>query len=129
MSYSYKDLLAWQNAKALAVQTYRATEAFPKSEVFGLTSQMRRAAVSIASNIAEGQGRSSRPDFTRFLRISRGSLLELETQLEIAQELKFGDHRLLSELHEDCYKLLGLLNRLIKSVEAKAPLKQPAQPV
>jgi four helix bundle protein len=83
---------------------------------------MRRAAVSIASNIAEGQGRSSRPDFTRFLRISRGLLLELETQLEIAQELKFGDHCQLANLHEDCYKLLGLLNRLIKPVEAKASL-------
>jgi four helix bundle protein len=124
LSYSYKDLRAWQDAKALAVQTYRVTEAFPKSELFGLTSQMRRAAVSIASNVAEGQGRSSKPDFVRFLRISRGSLLELETQLEIAQELKFGDNCQLSELHEGCYKLLGLLNRLIKSVEAK---KQPAQ--
>jgi four helix bundle protein len=124
LSYSSKDLRAWQDAKALAVQTYRVTEAFPKSELFGLTSQMRRAAVSIASNVAEGQGRSSKPDFVRFLRISRGSLLELETQLEIAQELKFGDNCQLSELHEGCYKLLGLLNRLIKSVEAK---KQPAQ--
>jgi len=86
LSYSSKDLRAWQDAKALAVQTYRVTEAFPKSELFGLTSQMRRADVSIASNIAEGQGRSSKPDFTRFLRISRGSLLELETQLEIVQD-------------------------------------------
>ena len=119
MSYSYKDLLAWQNAKALAVQTYRVTEGFPKSELFGLTSQMRRAAVSIASNIAEGQGRSSKPDFARFLRVSRGSLLELETQLQIAQELKFGDLCQLSNLLDDCYKLLGLLNRLIKSVEVK----------
>jgi four helix bundle protein len=109
----------WQKAKTLAVSTYRATERFPKSEVFGLTNQMRRAAVSVASNIAEGQGRGSKPDFAKFLCISRGSLLELETQLEIAEELGMGNAEELSKLREECYKTLGLLNRLLSSIEPK----------
>jgi four helix bundle protein len=112
-------LLVWQKAKALAVEIYRATEEFPKNEIFGLTSQMRRAAVSVASNIAEGQGRGSKPDFTRFLCMARGSLLELETQLDIAMELGIGKASELTKLHEDCYKILGLLNRLLKAIETK----------
>jgi four helix bundle protein len=120
LANTYRDLLVWQKAKALAVETYRATETFPKSEVFGLTNQMRRAAVSVASNIAEGQGRGSKPDFAKFLCISRGSLLELETQLEIAVELGMGNADELSKLGEDCYKTLGLLNRLLSALETKA---------
>jgi four helix bundle protein len=110
----------WQKAKALAVEIYRATERFPKNEIFGLTSQMRRAAVSVASNIAEGQGRGSKPDFVKFLCVARGSLLELETQLEIALELGMGNPDELSKLREDCYKTLGLLNRLMGAIETKA---------
>ena len=112
MANTYRDLLVWQKAKALAVEIYRATERFPKNEIFGLTSQMRRAAVSVASNIAEGQGRGSKPDFVKFLCVARGSLLELETQLEIALELGMGNPDELSKLREDCYKTLGLLNAL-----------------
>lgn len=120
MANTYKDLLVWQKAKALAVEIYRATERFPKNEIFGLTSQMRRAAVSVASNIAEGQGRGSKPDFVKFLCVARGSLLELETQLEIALELGMGNPDELSKLREDCYKTLGLLNRLMGAIETKA---------
>ncbi len=119
MANTYRDLLVWQKSKALAVEIYRATEEFPKNEIFGLTSQMRRAAVSVASNIAEGQGRGSKPDFTRFLCMARGSLLELETQLDIAMELRMGKAGELAKLHEDCYKVLGLLNRLLKAIETK----------
>jgi four helix bundle protein len=107
LANTYKDLLVWQKAKALAVEIYRATERFPKNEIFGLTSQMRRAAISVASNIAEGQGRGSKPDFVKFLCVARGSLLELETQLEIALELGMGNPDELSKLREDCYKTLG----------------------
>ncbi len=102
MANTYRDLLVWQKAKALAVEVYRATEAFPKSELFGLTSQMRKAAVSVASNIAEGQGRGSKPDFSKFLCIARGSLLELETQLEIALELGMGNAEELRKLCKGC---------------------------
>lgn len=119
MANTYRDLLAWQKAKALAVDVYRATEGFPKSELFGLTSQMRRAAVSVASNIAEGQGRGSKPDFAKFLCMARGSLLELETQLEISHELGFGTTADIQRLNDDCYKLLGLLNRLLSAITTK----------
>jgi four helix bundle protein len=120
LANTYKDLLVWQKAKSLAVEVYRATEQFPKNELFGLTNQMRRAAVSVASNIAEGQGRGSKPDFAHFLCMARGSLLELETQLEIAVELKMGRADELRNLRDDCYKTLGLLNRLLSAIDTKS---------
>ena len=83
MSHRYQDLIAWQKAKAFATEIYRVTEPFPKAEIYGLTSQLRRAAVSVASNIAEGQGRSTRKDYRNFVLLARGSLLELETQVVI----------------------------------------------
>ena len=83
MADAYRDLIAWRKATALALEIYRATQNFPKDELYGLTSQMRRAAVSVASNIAEGKGRNSRKEFAQFLYRARGSLLELETQLFI----------------------------------------------
>jgi four helix bundle protein len=85
MADAYRDLIAWRKATQLAVEIYRVTQKFPKDELYGLTSQMRRAAVSVASNIAEGKGRYSRKEFAQFLYRARGSLLELETQLFIAQ--------------------------------------------
>ncbi len=85
---TFRDLIAWQKAMALAKMVYQATSAMPDSERFGLTSQMRRAVVSIPSNIAEGHGRESRTDYLRFLRMARGSLMEFQTQLILAQELR-----------------------------------------
>ena len=116
MARSYRDLLVWQKAKALAVQIYRATDQFPKTENYGLTSQIRRAAVSVPSNIAEGQGRLTCGEFLHFLGQARGSLLELDTQLAIALDLNYlkpAQHKLLD--HET-YQVLGLLNRLIESL-------------
>lgn len=84
---TFRDLVAWQKGKELAKAVYRATERMPHAEQFGLTLQMRRAAVSIPSNIAEGFGRQTRPDLLRHLRIARGSLNELATQIELATEL------------------------------------------
>ena len=81
----FEDLRVWQEAIALVAAVYRVTGAFPPAEQLGLTSQLRRAAVSIPSNIAEGWGRGSRADYTRFLRVARGSLYEVKTQLIIAQ--------------------------------------------
>lgn len=86
---SYRDLRIWREAVDLAFATYQATAGFPKHELYGLTSQMRRAAVSIPSNIAEGKGHSSGGDFGRFLLHARGSLLELQTQIVIAQGLEY----------------------------------------
>ena len=87
MARSYRELLAWQTAKALRVHVYAATQAFPRSELYGLTTQLRRAAVSVASNSAEGQGRLKAGEFLHFLGQARGSLLELDTQLAIANDL------------------------------------------
>jgi four helix bundle protein len=85
----YRELIAWQKAMDFAEAVYSATRAFPREEQFGLTNQVRRAVVSVASNIAEGQGRGSTPDFVRFLNISTGSLQEAETQLLLAERFEY----------------------------------------
>lgn len=87
MVNSYKELVVWQRAMELVVAVYELTEKFPKEEIYGLTSQMRRAVVSIPSNIAEGRSRGTRKDFTQFLRIAYGSGAELETQIDIIKAL------------------------------------------
>jgi four helix bundle protein len=122
MARSYRELLVWQKAKALAVQVYQATEQFPKAETYGLTSQIRRAAVSVASNIAEGQGRLTSGEFLHFLGQARGSLLELDTQLAIALDLNYLKADRYELLDHETYQVLGLLNRLIESLR-KRPLK------
>ena len=116
MARSYRELLVWQKAKALAVQIYKATEQLPKSETYGLTSQIRRAAVSVASNIAEGQGRLTSGEFLHFLGQARGSLLELDTQLAIALDLNYLEAEKHQGLEHEAYQVLGLLNRLIESL-------------
>jgi four helix bundle protein len=89
MAGSYKDLVAWRKAMRMALEIYRATRAFPKDETYGLGNQLRRAAVSVPSNIAEGQGRYSRREFQHFLNNARGSLAEIETQILLARELVY----------------------------------------
>lgn len=90
MGKSYRDLKIWQRAVELSVAVYKLTGQFPTDERFGLTSQLRRAAVSVASNIAEGYGRASKGEFRQFVGMARGSVLELQTQLVIAKKLGFG---------------------------------------
>jgi four helix bundle protein len=119
MSHSYKDLIVWQKAKALATEVYRVTECFPKTELYGLTSQSRRAAVSAASNIAEGQGRITRGEFQQFLGHSRGSLLELETQLAIAADLNFLSPQDLKQMEVRTTEVKRLLNGLIESIRPR----------
>jgi four helix bundle protein len=87
MVKSYKELETWQLAMKLVAEVYKVTKDFPKEEIYGLTNQVRRAAVSVPSNIAEGQGRNSTKEFLHYLSIARGSLFEVETQLEIARQL------------------------------------------
>ncbi|OIP57536.1 MAG: four helix bundle protein [Candidatus Levybacteria bacterium CG_4_10_14_0_2_um_filter_36_16] len=88
---SYKELIVWQKSISLVKEIYKLTNNFPQSEIYGLSSQMRRAAVSIPSNIAEGYARKSSREYSQFYSIAYGSLLELETQLTIARDLKFGN--------------------------------------
>jgi len=111
-------LEAWKIAMDLVEETYRITEHFPAQEKFGLTSQMRRAAVSIPSNLAEGAARDSQKEFARFLSIARGSLSELDTQREIAIRIGFLKHQnnsKMSELLERTSKLITGLHKKIKS--------------
>ena len=119
MARSYRELLVWQKAKALAVHTYKATANFPKSETYGLTSQIRRASVSVVSNIAEGQGRLTPGEFRHFLGQARGSLLEAETQLAIALDLGFLERSAYDALERESYQVLGLLDRLLNSLSQK----------
>lgn len=118
MSYDYKELLVWQKSMDLATCVYQITTLFPDYERFGLTSQLRRSAVSIPSNIAEGQGRRSNGDFVRFLYIANGSRQEAETQLEIARRLGFlpgEDAAPLMTASDEIGKMLfGLINSLEK---------------
>ena len=120
MSHSYKDLIVWQKATGLAVRIYHVTDCFPRKEIYNLTSQLRRAAVSVASNIAEGQGRLTRGEFLHFLGQSRGSLLELQTQLVISVELKYLSKEQLQELELRTSEVLRLLNGLIESLRSQA---------
>ena len=116
VSCKYQDLIAWQKAKTLATAIYSATESFPKTEIYGLTSQLRRAAVSVASNIAEGQGRLTKGEFCHFLGQARGSLLELETQLSIAVDLRFLSGDEFGKLQKNSVEVRKLLNGLIESL-------------
>jgi four helix bundle protein len=93
MSGSYRDLKVWQRSIELAVAVYHLTRDFPKDELYGLTSQLRRGAVSISSNIAEGYGRSSAGEYRQFVGMARGSALEVQTQLVIAGRLGFGNEK------------------------------------
>ncbi len=113
---NYRDLLAWQSAMDLTVSIYSATAKWPEAEQFGLTRQARRAAVSVACNIAEGQGRRSDPEFRRFLSIAHGSLRELETCVLLGERLAYvdasGTRRLLEHCAEVGRLATGLLNVL-----------------
>jgi four helix bundle protein len=114
MAEGYRDLIAWQKAKALALEVYLCTRKFPKDEIYGLTSQMRRAAVSVPSNIAEGKGRYPRKELLQFLYTARGSLFELATQLSIAHDLEYIDLPAFKRLEGTTDELGRILNGLIK---------------
>jgi four helix bundle protein len=119
MSGSFRDLRVWQQAIELATATYRITGVFPKHELYGLAQQMRRAAVSVGSNIAEGKGRRSDREFRQFLFNARGSLLALETQIFVALKLEYISEKQWNELQAQATQigrsLAGLLNSLSTS--------------
>ena len=116
-SKDYRDLLAWQKALEFAEGVYEATRGFPSDERFGLTAQLRRSAVSVASNIAEGQGRFTEGDFHRFLSIAHGSLREAETQLTLAVRLRFLDDATASSLLQLAGETGRLINGLARSLK------------
>jgi four helix bundle protein len=116
MSSTYRDLEVWQAAMELAVQVYRLTALFPKDERYGLTSQMRRAAVSVPSNIAEGKGRASDKELIQFLCHSRGSLFEIETQLTIGERLGYSTSEECNEVRRETARIGQMINGLIRSV-------------
>ena len=115
---SYRDLIAWQKAKSLALDIYRYTRDFPKAETYGLTSQIRRAAISVPSNIAEGKGRYSQREFVQFLYHARGSLLEIKTQFEIAHDLGYVDSISFRRIEAKTDELGRILNGLINRFAA-----------
>jgi len=100
---SYKELIVWQKSIQLVTDIYKLTKTFPKEELYGLASQMQRAVVSIPSNIAEGNDRNSSKEFSQFLRIARGSLAELETQIIISEKLEYTTKDQITPILNNCY--------------------------
>ncbi len=118
MIHSYKDLTVWQRGVELVTATYDLTKSFPKEEAFGLTSQIRRAVVSIPTNIAEGRFRGTRKDFHQFLRIAYASGAELETELLIAENLKYADKNKLEKVRGLLLEVMKMLNAIINKLRA-----------
>ena len=117
---SYRDLKVWQRTKKFAVQIYSATEQFPSKEMYGLTNQMRRAAVSMPSNIAEGFRRSSRKEQLQFMRIAYGSGAELETQIEISQELLYLEVEIGEALLTELGEIMRMINTALRNMNNPA---------
>lgn len=113
---SYRELVAWRKAMDLVARVYEATRQWPREELYGLTNQVRRAAVSIPANIAEGQGCNSPRDFSRFFAIANGSLLEVETHLLIAQRLGYASTETVEGLLQQATETGRLINGLIRSL-------------
>lgn len=114
---TYRNLIVWQRAMELVTEVYKATASFPREEIFAITSQIRRSSVSVPSNISEGWGRQHKREYIRFLIISRGSLYELQTQIEIAGNLNFINENVLKNLLSVCNEIEKMLNRLIIVIE------------
>ena len=114
-TFSFEKLIAWQKARELASEIYKITRLFPKDEVFGLTSQMRRCSVSIASNLAEGSGRNSMKDKARFTEIAFGSALELLNQLILSFDFEYFEEQKYIEIREKITEVTVLINGLYKS--------------
>ena len=114
---SYRDLLVWQQAMNLAVLCYSLTRSFPKDELFGLTSQLRRSSASIAANIAEGHGRENSGSFVQFLRIAQGSLKETETHLILAERVNIAKAVEIQPAVEKCEEIGKMLRSLIRAIQ------------
>ena len=128
MGKSFRDLTVWQKAIQLTISIYKLSGQFPESEKFGLTNQMRRAAVSVGSNIAEGYGRATIGEYIQFLGHARGSCSELETQIVIARALGFGKVERLDSAEQLCDDVGRLLGGLLKSLRAKQTAPKSLSP-
>ena len=117
---SYRDLEVWQKAMDLVVVCYQITKNFPKSEIYGLTSQLQRAAISVPANIAEGRERQYTKEFLKHLSIAYGSLAELETCIQIAERLNYLDLKQMKEVLDKTAEIGRMLNGLRKSIEKKS---------
>jgi four helix bundle protein len=113
---SYRDLTVWNNAIALTLEVYRITQSFPSQERFGLTSQLRRAAVSVASNIAEGHARSTRGEYRHSLSIARGSVAEVEVQLTLAEQLGYVQSQSAASALAHCTSISRMLTSLKRAL-------------
>ncbi len=120
MGGSFRELHVWRRAIETSVAIYKLTATFPSQEIYGLTSQLRRASVSVASNIAEGYGRGSSGEYRQFLTISRGSNYEVQTQIVISSRLAFGTTDLLLEAEQCSFEVGRLLVSTIKGLHKKA---------
>ena len=125
MGQSYRELLVWKKSVQLVKALYLATTKFPSDELYGLRSQMRRAAVSIPSNIAEGQSRLTKGEFVNFLSIARGSNAEVRSQLTLARHLGFGDQMQITRCETQATQISKMLNGLIVSLKST---KVPSRP-
>jgi four helix bundle protein len=118
MAQDYRDLVVWQKAIELTVRIYMLTRTFPKDELYGLSSQMRRASVSVASNIAEGRGRLNTAEFRQFLGLAQGSIYELQTQLIVAKSLALGDEDALTQAESLSNEVSKMLTSFIQKLNA-----------
>lgn len=118
---SYKDLIVWQKSIKLIMEIYKLTQAFPRSEQYGIVAQMRRAAVAIPSNIAEGYARQYRPEYVQFLSVAFASAAELETQIIISQKLGFGK----DSSYKTIYALLEEVSKMLRGMIRKLKLPKP----
>jgi len=120
MAQAHQDLKVWQRAMEMAVQVYESTKAFPRDEIYGLTSQLRRAAVSVASNIAEGRGRCTPGEFRQFLGMAQGSNYEVQTQLGLSRRLNFGHAAQLQKSEDLSVEVGKMLSALMSSIATRS---------
>jgi four helix bundle protein len=124
----FQDLEVWQRARLLARSVYETTRTFPRDEMFGLTAQMRRAAISIVCNIAEGHGRYTRGEYAQFVTIARGSTTELEAQIIIARDLGYVSESNAKALTEKTTEIVRMLNGLLRFIRSQKPAPRALRP-
>jgi len=117
MSGSHRNLIVWQKAMQMVTDIYRVSRSFPRAEIYGLSAQVRAAAVSVPSNVAEGKGRLSKREYVQFLSRALGSLLEVETQMEIAHNLEYLDAEAFAKLCSQTEEVGRMLNGLITKIQ------------
>ena len=125
---SFRDVIVWQRAMELCTAVYDLTRGFPREEIYGLSSQMRRAAVSIASNIAEGHGRGTTLHLMQFLRMARGSSFEVQTQIQLARNVSYGSLASLDICDGLCDEIGRMLNATLRSLKAKYAAEHVIKP-